>query len=75
MLQFEFYRKIIFRESGKKIKFIDMVGNGDKIQLKLHSKNFSSFQEFEDETNFLTRGDRIGKCSKDIINSRAAISI
>jgi len=66
---------ISIRESGKKIKFIDMVGNGDKIQLKLHSKNFSSFQQFEDETNFLTRGDRIGVIGKPCRTKTGELSI
>jgi len=63
------------REQGKKMKFIDMVGNGDKIQLKLHSKNFTSLEEFYDQINCLTRGDRIGVIGKPCRTKTGELSI
>jgi len=48
------------RESGKKLKFIDLWSEGGKIQLKVHASNFASAAEFQQITRWIRRGDRIG---------------
>jgi len=48
------------RESGRKLKFIDVLSDGNRIQLKLHATSFSSLEEFENQTTWARRGDRIG---------------
>eukprot|EP00088_Acartia_fossae_P000062 TRINITY_DN10017_c0_g2_i1.p1 TRINITY_DN10017_c0_g2~~TRINITY_DN10017_c0_g2_i1.p1 ORF type:complete len:565 (-),score=64.51 TRINITY_DN10017_c0_g2_i1:109-1770(-) len=63
------------RSSGKKIKFIDMIGNGSKIQLKVHANKFSSTQDFLDQIDALTRGDRIGVVGKPCRTKSGELSI
>ncbi|XP_023330626.1 lysine--tRNA ligase [Eurytemora carolleeae] len=48
------------RDSGRKLKFVDMLSDGKKIQIKLHSNSFLNQEEFELNTRWMKRGDRVG---------------
>lgn len=49
------------REMSKKLKFVDLVGGGLKVQLKISASSFGSFEDFVSATKNVARGDRIGK--------------
>jgi len=48
------------RDHGKQLKFVDLISNGQKLQLKISSKKFSSRERYRAETVWIKRGDRIG---------------
>ena len=52
---------MLLRESGKKLKFIDLLSDGSRLQLKLHAPSFSDPEQFHRTTSTLRRGDRIGR--------------
>ena len=64
------------REMSKKLKFVDIVGGGQKVQLKISSASFGSFEDFISVTKNVARGDRIGKAGFKInFNYHKIISV
>jgi len=63
------------RSAGKKIKFIDLINNGDKIQLKVHAEHFSSLEQFNQQIDSLRRGDRIGAVGNPCKTKTGELSI
>ena len=49
------------REMSKKLKFVDIEGNGRRVQLKISAGSYTNFEDFILHTKNLARGDRIGK--------------
>eukprot|EP00092_Neocalanus_flemingeri_P007550 GFUD01008148.1.p1 GENE.GFUD01008148.1~~GFUD01008148.1.p1 ORF type:complete len:532 (+),score=122.15 GFUD01008148.1:44-1597(+) len=48
------------REMSKKLKFVDIEGNGQKLQLKISAGSYKNIDDFILDTKYLARGDRIG---------------
>jgi len=63
------------RSSGKKLKFVDLFSNEDRIQLKVHADNFSSLEDFYQQIDSLRRGDRIGAVGKPCRTKSGELSL
>jgi len=63
------------RDMSKKLKFVDMEGNGEKIQLKISAKSYDSFDDFVLDTKFISRGDRIGVVGRPVRTKAGELSV
>ena len=49
------------RNSGKKLKFVDIESGGQTLQLKLARDTYSAPGEFQELAELLSRGDKLGR--------------